>query len=178
MVVPIKFNERHEKDKNISFRSHHHRVSSRYNVIDDQCEIVDLEEANPSTFGRTRSNSVAALDAADGHTISSANLRISTKTENQNESNSGRDNVQINFTKDSVCKYILLPHSQARTYWDVYTGILLIYVGTFLPYRVSFLGDLDGIMEGVEIFVDASFLIDIILNFMTGTFAVEDSAYC
>lgn len=63
--------------------------------------------------------------------------------------------------------YILLPHSSFRSVWDFYIGILLLYVGAFIPYRLSYLGELKGFMKSLEIFVDISFGIDIILNFVT-----------
>ena len=63
--------------------------------------------------------------------------------------------------------HILLPQGTFRSAWDFYIGFLLLYVGAFLPYRLSYLGELNGLMKGVEVFVDLSFGIDILLNFFT-----------
>ena len=46
-------------------------------------------------------------------------------------------------------------------------SILLLYVGAFVPFRVSLLEDLSDSMSNFEIFVDISFGADIILNFFT-----------
>jgi len=64
-------------------------------------------------------------------------------------------------------RYILLPHSDFRSAWDFYMSIVLIYVAIFVPYRVSFLTDLNGFLKYLDIFIDCSFGLDIILNFVT-----------
>ena len=64
-------------------------------------------------------------------------------------------------------KYILLPHSEFRSAWDFYMSLVLIYIAIFVPYRVSFWGDLTGFLKYLDIFIDSSFGIDIILNFFT-----------
>ena len=46
-------------------------------------------------------------------------------------------------------------------------AILLLYVGAFVPFRVSLLEDLSDSMSNFEIFVDISFGADIILSFFT-----------
>ena len=56
-------------------------------------------------------------------------------------------------------KFIILPQSTFRTYWDIYISVLLLYVGSFVPYRISFLGELKGFLKYCEIFVDTSFAI-------------------
>eukprot|EP00586_Coscinodiscus_wailesii_P022290 CAMPEP_0172505224 /NCGR_PEP_ID=MMETSP1066-20121228/184569_1 /TAXON_ID=671091 /ORGANISM="Coscinodiscus wailesii, Strain CCMP2513" /LENGTH=420 /DNA_ID=CAMNT_0013281745 /DNA_START=211 /DNA_END=1470 /DNA_ORIENTATION=- len=69
--------------------------------------------------------------------------------------------------------YIILPQGNFRSGWDIYIGLLLIYVATFVPFRVSYLGELTGFLNKLEIAIDSSFGMDMILNFLT---AYETSA--
>lgn len=70
--------------------------------------------------------------------------------------------------KNPIHRYVILPHGEYRTCWDLYIAFLLLYVGAFVPYRVSFLGELSDSMNNFELFVDVSFGVDVILNFLTG----------
>jgi hypothetical protein len=76
-------------------------------------------------------------------------------------------------------KYILLPNANFRVGWDMYIGMLLLYVAAWVPYRVTFLGELDDILQITEHLVDISFGIDIILNFFTGYYIIggEDDGH-
>ena len=73
-------------------------------------------------------------------------------------------------------KYIFLPNGNFRVVWDMYIGLLLLYVAAWVPYRVTFLGDLGEILQLTEHMVDISFGVDIILNFFTGYFIVGGEA--
>ena len=64
-------------------------------------------------------------------------------------------------------KYILLPNSTFRVSWDMYVGVLLMGIAVYVPYRVTFLQDLETVWRYVEHAVDISFGIDIVLNFFT-----------
>lgn len=168
MVVPLTFEEENNK-------KHHHR--SLLKSFQSTKEFVDIEEAIVYTdkdddnddAGNSNSSNTQAIEAADGVTASTSNLESSAEKKSSRMLK-GQTNDAIALTPESAssCKCILLPHGDTRTYWDLYICVLLIYVGTFVPYRVSFLGDVDGVMEAVELFVDISFGIDIILNFFTG----------
>eukprot|EP00520_Triparma_pacifica_P006086 CAMPEP_0118657744 /NCGR_PEP_ID=MMETSP0785-20121206/14188_1 /TAXON_ID=91992 /ORGANISM="Bolidomonas pacifica, Strain CCMP 1866" /LENGTH=810 /DNA_ID=CAMNT_0006550695 /DNA_START=182 /DNA_END=2610 /DNA_ORIENTATION=- len=68
--------------------------------------------------------------------------------------------------------YIILPNGNFRVGWDMYVGLLLLYVAAWVPYRVTFLGKLDTPWQIVEHLVDVSFAIDIFLNFFTGFYIV------
>ena len=63
----------------------------------------------------------------------------------------------------------LRPNSKARTCWDIYVLALLLYVSISVPFRIGF--DVDAkpweFAFVFEIFVDASFLLDLGANFRT-----------
>ena len=167
MVVPINLGK--NDDNKLTHRSHtSYLKSSKYNLRNDNeiNEGLDPEEAVISNNKKDDDDgrkSVAVLNMADGNNNKGhINNQIKKQPIVKEEGNA------VSHKLDSKSQCILLPHGEIRSSWDLYISILLIYVGTFVPYRVSFLADLDGIMEGVEIFVDASFAIDIILNFLTG----------
>lgn len=80
------------------------------------------------------------------------NVRI----QNDVETRSRRE-IKKNYSQKK--KFIILPQSTFRTYWDIYISVLLLYVGSFVPYRISFLGELKGFLKYCEIFVDTSFAI-------------------
>ena len=50
--------------------------------------------------------------------------------------------------------YIILPNGNFRVGWDMYVGLLLLYVAAWVPYRVTFLGKLDTPWQIVEHLVD------------------------
>ena len=170
MVVPMKFVE--DNSKKSVYKAHSRSLGSKFNLNND--ETVDVEKAFPidaSVKDNDESKNVTALKVADGGLKSSRGIRRSSRSIRKERKLLNRQTKQsVSFTpgSNSNSKCVLLPHGDTRSYWDLYISILLIYVGTFVPYRVSFMGDLEGIMAGVEIFVDVSFGIDIILNFFTG----------
>jgi CRP-like cAMP-binding protein len=84
--------------------------------------------------------------------------------ENDDKTNWTALNAQDMTTKS---RYILLPNSHSRVWWDMYMGLLLAYIAGYVPFRVSFLTDLNDFWSAVEVWVDVSFGIDIILNFIT-----------
>ena len=60
------------------------------------------------------------------------------------------------------------PEGRFRRTWDMLVGLLLVYTALALPYRVAFedstpLGWM--IVDGI---MDCFFVVDIVLNFMTG----------
>jgi len=73
-------------------------------------------------------------------------------------------------------KWIILPSDPRKLGWDLFMGFLLLYVAAFVPYRVSFLSDIEGTLEVVEILVDFSFGFDIVLNFITA-YTDKDGVY-
>ena len=74
-------------------------------------------------------------------------------------------------------KYIILPNSGFRVTWDMYIGILLMYIAVYVPYRVTFVQSLDEMGRWVEHSIDISFGVDIILNFFTAYFPPEKDGH-
>jgi hypothetical protein len=62
---------------------------------------------------------------------------------------------------------ILLPDNKFRMAWNLVTMILLLYTASFVPYRTSFIDDAPPGLETWEWIVDALFLIDIFINFVS-----------
>jgi len=100
---------------------------------------------------------------------------------NGDGSSHGRESISDNYGKGDVDEFpryfndvpfsrrgVILPHGWFRSHWDLFIAALLLYVGIFVPYRISFLGNLSGPMDKFELFVDISFLTDMVLNFFTG----------
>ena len=85
--------------------------------------------------------------------------------------NSNDDNIDWKsiHSQDLSSKpwYIILPNAPFRVCWDIYLGLLVMYVAAFIPYHLAFLESLEGFWQGLEYTVDASFWLDIIFNFFT-----------
>lgn len=68
--------------------------------------------------------------------------------------------------------YILLPHNQFRTAWDIFMSCLLLILAFYIPFRVCFYFDEDmgtdrQAIFWIELAADCLFAIDIALNFLT-----------
>lgn len=172
MVVPLNLNEDHSKRHQHKF-SHLQTFKSTNDITNDIEEALHIK-IDDDGGGIINKDIIEAADGVNSHQalpnhnddVQSDNTRTSRRTGSHKRQTI--DTVILTVESASSCTCILLPHGDKRTYWDLYICVLLLYVGTFVPYRVSFLSDLSGIMEAVEIFVDISFGIDIILNFITG----------
>ena len=81
--------------------------------------------------------------------------------------NDVRETFSIKNCDEKKPKYIINSHGKFRSIWDLYLCILLVYVAIFVPYRISYLTELTGVLKIVDYLVDASFGIDIMLNFFT-----------
>lgn len=184
MVVPLKFIE--DRNRTLSHRTHPRKLNPRKSNFHNDEQPVDVEEAivaradtNTSNNSKTNtslddiSNNIHVIEVADG--VNSQRFKQSTQEVKKSYVRRQTKDT-VTFTRGSQSssyQCALLPHGEVRTYWDLYVSLLLVYVGTFVPYRVSFLADLEGPMKNVELFVDISFAIDIVLNFMTGMFYVQ-----
>lgn len=74
----------------------------------------------------------------------------------------------ITFEEASKVKWIILPSNKIKHYWDLYIGVLLIYIALALPYIVCFdIDRSDAFSMSIDILVDLSFFFDIILTFFT-----------
>ena len=63
---------------------------------------------------------------------------------------------------------IIHPFSVFRRYWDVSTMMFLFYIVILVPYRIAFNQEAQGFPLVFDRLVDAIFIIDIFLNFITG----------
>jgi hypothetical protein len=63
--------------------------------------------------------------------------------------------------------FILLPDNKLRMAWNVVTMILLLYTASFVPYRTSFIEEAPPGLVAWEWVIDALFMIDIIINFIS-----------
>lgn len=63
--------------------------------------------------------------------------------------------------------FILLPDNKFRMAWNVVTMILLLYTASFVPYRTSFIEEAPPGLVAWEWVIDALFVIDIIINFIS-----------
>ena len=63
------------------------------------------------------------------------------------------------------------PEGTFHKFWDLYIILLLLYTAFFMPYKLAFIEDESFSIIVIDYIVDISFLIDIIVNFLT---AYED----
>ena len=62
---------------------------------------------------------------------------------------------------------ILMPDNKFRMAWNIVTMILLLYTASFVPYRTSFIEVAPKGLVIWEWIVDALFIIDIFINFVS-----------
>lgn len=67
--------------------------------------------------------------------------------------------------------FILMPHNGLKMFWNFIIMLLLLYTATFVPYRTAFIDDAPQALVDFEWFVDALFIFDLIINFIS---AYED----
>jgi hypothetical protein len=168
MVAPIRFIE---NQKHVASRRGHSYLMPTH----DQNENIEYEDEINQTYDSGDDKRVTAI--ADGKGQESDEEFVN---DVQRDSTNRKKLVASVTTteqeyeselkpKEKVSKFIILPHSKFRSSWDIFVGILLLYVATFLPYQVSFFNqDYGGVIKDFEIFIDTSFGVDIVLNFLTG----------
>jgi hypothetical protein len=66
-------------------------------------------------------------------------------------------------------KCVISPKNKWRNYWDFYVALLLVYTSTYFVYSVCFFPTLSSAQQKFDIFVDSSFFVDIIVNFLSVT---------
>jgi hypothetical protein len=64
-----------------------------------------------------------------------------------------------------------MPSSGFKTFWNTITICLLIYTGTYVPFKTAFIQNSSKIVDNMELGIDCLFIIDIIINFIS---AYED----
>ena len=64
-------------------------------------------------------------------------------------------------------KCIIMPENKYKQRWDMFMGVLLFYVGIFVPLRVAFFDEMTTFMLILETLVDFCFATDLVLTFFT-----------
>lgn len=137
-------------------------------IVHRSAHVVDNENDGPTTSCSARSSIIRQSDGNEDDDASSTG--VLTHHSHTSNSTTFNPNTALSATTYAFKKkpfYILLPHSELRSSWDLYMSILLVYVAGFVPFRVSYLTSLQSWLKGLEMFIDISFGIDIILNFFT-----------
>jgi hypothetical protein len=76
--------------------------------------------------------------------------------------------IKVEIEEDIIpLPFILLPENKFRMAWNIVTMILLLYTASFVPYRTSFVEDAPPGLVAWEWIVDALFIVDIIINFIS-----------
>ena len=195
MVAPTKFIEQHN-EKKTSLKSwtfvrssldqlpsiNNADVESRYSTV-DSC-VTDsglnasllaadgIKEDNKSNeWTKYQKNVSKSPDEMIDNTLVTAKL-VTVEKNVHVEDKVCVKNRRTNYKGNDANRYkyrcVILPHSVFRTNWELYMTVLLIYVGLFIPFRVSYLGKLNGALEAFDLFVDLSFGLDIVLHFLIG----------
>jgi len=60
-----------------------------------------------------------------------------------------------------------MPENKLRMGWNLITVLLLLYTASFVPYRTSFIDTASDALAAWEWTVDALFLVDIFINFIS-----------
>ena len=79
---------------------------------------------------------------------------------NQEQLHLHEDDIQ-----SSPVQCLIHPFSAKRICWDLFMGLLLIYVAFATPVRIGFGSEATGAWQVFERFIDAVFLVDVGLNF-------------
>ena len=76
---------------------------------------------------------------------------------------------KIDYILSTKPEYVLLPEGTFLTYWNLIIVLLLMYVATYMPFRICFHKQALTLTSGdkVDLFVDSLFVVDIIINFFS-----------
>lgn len=91
-------------------------------------------------------------------------LRSSLQSQRSTEDSRSSSAAMAPFVRD---KWLLTPDHKAKTGWDIFLAIMVIYTAIMVPYRIGFNDPPDGAMEGWEMFVNVIFMADILVTFRT-----------
>ena len=64
-------------------------------------------------------------------------------------------------------RYIILPDSTFKTFWNFIMIFLLLYTASFVPIRTAFIDDVTPIFAAFEFTVDGCFIADLFVNFLS-----------
>lgn len=76
-------------------------------------------------------------------------------------------NVKV---KTKLC-LLFHPNSAFLTFWNFMLLLFVFYVITLMPYLTVFLQDENKVQDGFEIFMDVSFMVDLVFNFFTAIYS-------
>ena len=66
-----------------------------------------------------------------------------------------------------AARLIIVPENSVKLCWDVIGFLLIVYQAVLVPYQIGFDIETEGDLKNMEYFVQAFFVIDILLNFST-----------
>lgn len=69
-----------------------------------------------------------------------------------------------------IAKFVISESSRAKQTWDVYCLMLVVYVSLVVPYRLGLDLDDTKTVRTISIVMDLSFLVDLLLNFLTESY--------
>ena len=121
--------------------------------------------SSPKTWGKMHQalKSVGQL-TSNARNGKSKDKQTRSPTDNSNSSETG---ALIKPYSGNKLWFILLPENRALKGWEVFIGLLLVYVALVVPVRVCFDVEPDTVVEIVDLVVDALFIFDVVLNCIT-----------
>ena len=128
MVAPVRFIE---SQTHVASRRGHSYVLPQKG----QNESIDFEDEINQTYDSGDDRRVTAI--ADGKGLEEyCKYSADVQRDNNNKNNvtgtkTGQEYESEFKAKENSSKFIILPHSKFRSSWDVFVGILLLYVVCF-----------------------------------------------
>jgi len=65
---------------------------------------------------------------------------------------------------------VFYPDSSFRSFWDITSFLFVLYQSIILPFKLSFDAIIPEFIIYFDVFQDAFFLMDVIMNFNTGIY--------
>ena len=76
--------------------------------------------------------------------------------------------IEVDRKRRTTC--LIMPESRFKTTWNIIIILLLLYTAIFVPFKIAFISEKDGIiMQIFEWTVDILFGVDIFINFISAT---------
>ena len=63
--------------------------------------------------------------------------------------------------------FVLMPDNKLKMVWNIVVMMLLMYVATYVPYKIAFIEETSTFMWWFELVIDVLFVIDIPVNFIS-----------
>ena len=77
--------------------------------------------------------------------------------------------------EESILPCIIMPNSTFKNVANLILAVLLLYTATYMPYKTCFIDDATLVSEIVDWGVDALFMMDIVINFMSAVEKADGS---